>query len=234
MNTLTGAERIAQERATHEAKGYTAADDDRWENSELAKAAVCYAAPALTDFESLAWLWPWGTRPPTMVFSIERRLKQLAKAGALIAAEIDRLERYAAGGRASLTQHPLADDPMHQLAQGVGIAPPIEDLTLQGLVFAPTSLSQMMLARHEAGTCGWGCPHCARPEERTFCNYEDCDQEPVAGSCYCAGHLEQEREEAAIQEGLRSGETVAQARARFRGISTEPRQDASKPLLPAK
>jgi hypothetical protein len=89
---MSGVDEIAKERATHEARGYTAAADDRWENSELAKAAICYASPAVS---AMYKLWPWMNQAPLPVFNIERRIEQLAKAGALIAAEIDRLERYA-------------------------------------------------------------------------------------------------------------------------------------------
>jgi hypothetical protein len=91
---MSGVDEIAKERATHEARGYTAAADDQWENSELAKAAMCYISPFLVETMA-SWLWPWENRPPTMTFSLERRIEQLAKAGALVAAEIDRLERFA-------------------------------------------------------------------------------------------------------------------------------------------
>lgn len=93
---MSGVDRIAAERATHEARGYTAAHDDQWKSNELAQAAVCHAAPGLADYQIWAWLWPWDSERPTRATSPEQRIEQLAKAGALIAAEIDRLERFAA------------------------------------------------------------------------------------------------------------------------------------------
>lgn len=88
---MNGVDKIAEERATHEARGYTAAADDQWDGA-LAIAAICYTSPALAAMHGL---WPWKNKAPLPVFNIERRIEQLAKAGALIAAEIDRLERFA-------------------------------------------------------------------------------------------------------------------------------------------
>jgi hypothetical protein len=102
---MNGAERIAKERQRQiEKEGWTADEDD---NShvlgELAKAAVCYALPdeyrgvsAMFSKghypESLQdYLWPWDSKwwKPTP----GNRIRELEKAGALIAAEIDRLLR---------------------------------------------------------------------------------------------------------------------------------------------
>lgn len=90
---MSGVDKIAAERATHEARGYTAEFDERWTGSQLPLSAVCYISPALSAQYDL---WPWMDEAPLPVFNIERRIEQLAKAGALIAAEIDRLERFAA------------------------------------------------------------------------------------------------------------------------------------------
>lgn len=95
---MTGIELIAEERERQiQVEGFT--DDTKYVNSDLAYAAVCYAMPEAarkmyqryelgTGF--LPRLWPWGSeffKP-----SPENRIKELTKAGALIAAEIDRLK----------------------------------------------------------------------------------------------------------------------------------------------
>ncbi|MDE7370272.1 MAG: hypothetical protein K2N07_00720 [Desulfovibrio sp.] len=89
---MTGAELIAQERQRQiEDEGYT--DDSYSTNEQLAKAAVCYALPdtlKIYDRFGKPFLWPWHTRhyKPTP----GDRIRELVKAGALIAAEIDRLQ----------------------------------------------------------------------------------------------------------------------------------------------
>lgn len=87
----TGTELIAEERARQiSAEGWTPEHDDKHGMSELAMAAVCYATPAAHRGTTY---WPWSSRwwKPTP----ENRIRELAKAGALIAAEIDRLQRAA-------------------------------------------------------------------------------------------------------------------------------------------
>lgn len=108
---MTGIERIAAERRRQvEVEGYTADHDDSYDHDhgELAEAAACYAAASAgvlvyqRDFLSRDYrdLWPWNReddrrpwlnvgqalRPPTDA----EALRLLEKAGALIAAEIDR------------------------------------------------------------------------------------------------------------------------------------------------
>jgi hypothetical protein len=86
---MNGAERIAAERKRQiEEEGFTAEHDDCLGAGVLAAAAACYAVPALTE---KAWLWPfdrlwWNPTP-------DNRIRELEKAGALIAAEIDKLLR---------------------------------------------------------------------------------------------------------------------------------------------
>ena len=95
-----GLELIAAERQRQlEVEGWSDAHDDTHTNGALAQAAGCYAVPP--DMRSrlvkgtmgdvVDWLWPfdwdWWKPDPT------DRIKELAKAGALIAAEIDRLLR---------------------------------------------------------------------------------------------------------------------------------------------
>ena len=114
MNTQTGIELIAAERQRQiTVEGYDAAHDAAHIHGEIAKAAACYADFACPTEERIKQLplqrgladpetfyplrvqvpvnWPWATeywKP-----SPESRIRELVKAGALIAAEIDRLQR---------------------------------------------------------------------------------------------------------------------------------------------
>lgn len=87
----TGIELIAQERERQIlSEHWSAAHDDMHQDKELAQAAACYALD-YTQKYNLGRAWPWDSKcwKPTP----ENPIKQLAKAGALIAAEIDRLQR---------------------------------------------------------------------------------------------------------------------------------------------
>ena len=68
-------------------EGWTEEHDDEHVNNELALAAVCYAVP--DAFSQGYWpsTWDFSWYKPTT------RIRDLVKAGALIAAEIDRLQR---------------------------------------------------------------------------------------------------------------------------------------------
>jgi hypothetical protein len=95
---MNGAECIAAERKRQiEEEGFTAEHDNRLGNGVLAAAAACYAVPALAE---KAYLWPfdrsWWKLVP------ENRIRELEKAGALIAAEIDRLQLMEKNKRGSL------------------------------------------------------------------------------------------------------------------------------------
>ena len=94
----TGIELIAEERQRQiEVEGWTAEHDSQHKNGELANAAVCYAmTPDLENLMCNTWdnnfiieVFPfemsWLKRTPN------NRVRDLVKAGALIAAEIDRL-----------------------------------------------------------------------------------------------------------------------------------------------
>jgi hypothetical protein len=87
----TGIELIAEERKWQiEVEGWTVDHDKEHDCAELAFAAATYAPPSFTttkDFKRIH-LWPWdkGWWKPS-----DDRIKELTKAGALIAAEIDRL-----------------------------------------------------------------------------------------------------------------------------------------------
>lgn len=112
---MTGAEMIAAERERQTSKlGWTAGHDDQHDNGELALAAVCYATPVplyerKERAASVAFMdpWPWEQWEDHRAYGAvanhiltdpnslpsERRIKDLVRAGALIAAEIDRLIR---------------------------------------------------------------------------------------------------------------------------------------------
>lgn len=107
--TMTGAERIAAERQRQILEeGYSAERDAAYQNDELAFAACYYAVPHALEFSQeshtmsvrpndlfalTGWNAKYAKRPR------HNRIRQLAIAGALIAAEIDRLTALD-GGRA--------------------------------------------------------------------------------------------------------------------------------------
>jgi hypothetical protein len=97
---MTGIERIAAERKRQiEEEGFTAEYDERWNEGALAQAAMCYCMippnpEDILDGSSERCVpdeWPWGKKwwKP----AADNRIRELEKAGALIAAEIDRLLR---------------------------------------------------------------------------------------------------------------------------------------------
>lgn len=92
--TMTSAARdvLAERQRQINVEGWTPEDDDRYENGDLANAAACYAVHAAeegapTDAAPSAWPWDAKWWKP----STPRR--DLVKAGALILAEIERLDR---------------------------------------------------------------------------------------------------------------------------------------------
>ena len=113
-----GVSLISEERSRQiEHEQYSNAHDDTHEIEEIALAAPCYAIPNsirgqiadkinCTNIDTfLTRLWPWGwewwkpakTNSGGVINSIEDRVRELTKAGALIAAEIDRLQRIPVG-----------------------------------------------------------------------------------------------------------------------------------------
>lgn len=76
-------------------EGWTSEHDDAYQNSELADAAACYAINAHNQGFSTPAHWPWD--PEWWKQSGARR--DLVKAGALILAEIERIDRAAKGER---------------------------------------------------------------------------------------------------------------------------------------
>ena len=71
-------------------EGYTLMHDDTHTHGELALAGVAYALSGLGNPAMAQSLWPWddGWKP-----NESNRIHNLTRAGALIAAEIDRLLR---------------------------------------------------------------------------------------------------------------------------------------------
>jgi hypothetical protein len=88
---------LAERRRQVEAEGWTPEHDDEHGHGEMAMAASCYAKhyvllPALSDVPAL---WPWGAR----WWKPSDPRRNLIKAGALILAEIERLDRAALAGK---------------------------------------------------------------------------------------------------------------------------------------
>jgi hypothetical protein len=91
---------IAERRRQVAVEGYDSTHDDTHTAGDLAEAAATYALPAPFRFKysgqkmvpgtSIPGMWPWpdGWKPTP-----NDRIRELAKAGALIAAEIDRILR---------------------------------------------------------------------------------------------------------------------------------------------
>jgi hypothetical protein len=94
----TGIELIAEERQRQiEKEGWTPEHDDQHNTGDLAHAAAAYASAELyrrttsEGYDNTPHIWPFERKwwKPTP----ENRIRELQKAGALIAAEIDRLQR---------------------------------------------------------------------------------------------------------------------------------------------
>lgn len=94
----TGIDYINEERERQiNEEGWTYERDDEYTHGQLAMAGASYALPPLwrqniaPDVNKPPYSWPWLDMwwKPTP----EDRIKELSKAGALIAAEIDRLLR---------------------------------------------------------------------------------------------------------------------------------------------
>lgn len=91
----TGIELIAEERKRQiNEEGYSWRHDDEHYAHQLSDAAIVYAAPAPLRYKVMDW-WPWDKSyfKEDKTFTTAGRIRELVKAGALIAAEIDRLQR---------------------------------------------------------------------------------------------------------------------------------------------
>ena len=97
---------VAERRRQIEEEGWSPEHDQEHDSDQLALAAVCYALPpdgyvrlAGADAPPPAWWqWPREYWKPTP----EDRVRELVKAGALIAAEIDRLRVPRAPGSSDI------------------------------------------------------------------------------------------------------------------------------------
>lgn len=101
----TGIELIAEERQRQiEKEGYTDISDSQHDDNSLAKAAACYAMPndEREKYQSFTFSepkrfyprwWPKSWHINHWKPTPDNRVKELTKAGALIAAEIDRLQK---------------------------------------------------------------------------------------------------------------------------------------------
>ena len=85
---------IAERQRQQSVEGWTPEHDNAYQNSELADAAACYAIHAHNQGFSVPAHWPWS--PDWWKQSGARR--DLVKAGALIIAEIERIDRAAGIG----------------------------------------------------------------------------------------------------------------------------------------
>lgn len=92
---MNGIELIKAERERQiTEEGYSWRHDDEEVTHQLSDAAIVYACPAPLRYE-VERFWPWDKRSfkPDNTHTIDGRIRELVKAGALIAAEIDRLTR---------------------------------------------------------------------------------------------------------------------------------------------
>lgn len=109
---MSGAVMIAAERARQKLQeGFTDRHDDAHADMQLVDAARCYLAHAVWPeqfqlFPPGAWPWPhaWWKPSPDPI-------RDLVKAGALIAAEIDRRQRLAARAQATPPDEPHTAGP---------------------------------------------------------------------------------------------------------------------------
>lgn len=125
----TGIELIADERQRQiDNENYTLEHDLQYSEGELARAAACYAMTSeerkkyqSLDVVNYRWFprwWPWSASfwKPTP----EDRIKELVKAGALVAAEIDRLNNYS-GCSDSIFENGLSDSEKSIIVDAVNL-----------------------------------------------------------------------------------------------------------------
>lgn len=87
MISKAAADVLAERRRQIEVEGWTPENDDAFQAGDLAMAAACYAQGESWPLVPRSWPWAGSWWKPT-----DRR-RDLVKAGALILAEIERLDR---------------------------------------------------------------------------------------------------------------------------------------------
>lgn len=91
MSLSKGAIDIMRERKRQETvEGFNSDHDDRYRSEQMASAAACYLTWPFRETVPASWPWAESWWKP------KDRRSNLVRAGALIAAEIDRLDRLAA------------------------------------------------------------------------------------------------------------------------------------------
>lgn len=103
LGASPGVDLIAKERFRQiNEEGFEPAHDDGHTGDELIDAAMCYLDPS----DEVIWgmRWPWNER----WWKPKDRLRNLVRAGALIAAEIDRLKRVEEESEAETLPNPGA------------------------------------------------------------------------------------------------------------------------------
>jgi hypothetical protein len=85
---MTGTELIEMEREHQIERGFDTKNDAVYTSNELIDAAEAHMSHGVQDDDYCLATWPWDYQ----FFKPTSRLENLVKAGALIAAEIDRLQ----------------------------------------------------------------------------------------------------------------------------------------------
>lgn len=137
---------IATAREAQIAQGYDAAHDDAIEADRLAKAALHILYDTVGEF--------MGTPDWAYAYSLKHRSdrpRMLATAGALIAAEIDRLKRAEAKAPASET---IADQAETNTPPAETIAPPVETMADDLTSAHPSGVDPDAAAGYGVVTCG--------------------------------------------------------------------------------
>ncbi len=80
---------MAERQRQISGEGFSSKHDDTWANGEMGEAAMCYLLAQSNDVDTCLWLWPWAPE----WFKPGDHKRNLVKAGALIAAELDRVLR---------------------------------------------------------------------------------------------------------------------------------------------
>jgi hypothetical protein len=89
---MTAIDDIAAERRRQiEKEGWTPEHDDAHDNDQMAQAAAAYALATFAPWEAKRRIWPWDLK----WWKPRGHRENLVRAGALIVAEIERLDRAA-------------------------------------------------------------------------------------------------------------------------------------------